>query len=72
MSAIPVHLERRFEQKWVARFGPATSCRKRIEDRCGESHASNADGSTRRAAKAAKEKPAGVKPASLQINFSPP
>jgi hypothetical protein len=56
MSAIPIHLERRFEQKWAARFGPLLGplpvCRRRIEDRCGESHGSNGNGPPQRAAKA--------------------
>jgi hypothetical protein len=55
MSIIPVHLQRRFEQRWATRFGSLvspTSPKERRNERIAGQHAP-------RAAKA-EEKPAGL------------
>jgi hypothetical protein len=59
MSAIPVHLERRFEQKWAARFGPVPAAVDASRTVAVKATPVTPTGRRGGAAKAAKEKPAG-------------
>jgi hypothetical protein len=63
MSAIPRHLQRRFEQKWATRFGPTVTVS--LPKNIG----AKAAPVTPTGPAKAKEKPAGVKPAGLHINL---
>jgi hypothetical protein len=62
MSAIPLHLQRRFEQKWAARFGPPPAAMNAPKNVGSKATPATPTGSPWRAAKA-KENPADVKPA---------
>jgi hypothetical protein len=59
MSAIPIHVQRRFEQRWASRFAlpVAATASKKVGTKATTS---KINGSPRRAAKT-EEKPAGVK-----------
>jgi hypothetical protein len=59
MNAIPIHVQRRFEQRWASRFAlPVTATASKNVGT--KSHNIKINGSPRRAAKT-EEKPAGVK-----------
>jgi hypothetical protein len=59
MSAIPIHVQRRFEQRWASRFAlPAAATA--LKNVGTKSHNIKINGSPRRAAKT-ERKPAGVK-----------
>jgi hypothetical protein len=60
MSIIPLHLQRRFEERWAARFGSPV-----IEATPKNVGLKSSPSTLRRARGEAKEKPAGVKPAGL-------
>ncbi|MGD0848480.1 hypothetical protein [Bradyrhizobium sp.] len=56
MSAIPIHLQRRFEQRWASRFGPPVAPKK------VETKATPSKSTGRPAVQQTKEKTAGVTP----------
>jgi hypothetical protein len=58
MSAIPIHVQRRFERRWASRF--ALPVGNRVEERWDESHNIKINRPPRRAA-TTEEKPAEVK-----------
>jgi hypothetical protein len=65
MSAIPLHIQRRFEQRWASRF--ASSVASNVSKDVGtKPHTIKINWSPRRAAKT-EEKPAGVKSATSVV-----